>query len=596
MKAPKLLPEKYWWKTEDEKMHESIFPIVGHLRANQSYRTERNLMHMRLYGNMDIAGMHYKHFFTGDQGKLTQKIKLNVCKSAVDTVVSKLCKNRPRPMFLTDGGDHSMKMRAKKLNKYVGGLYHQISMWERGAELARDQGVFDIGALKFWADNGKIHCERVFPEEVLVDDQEGVYKNPRTMFQVKPVARECLLADYSEFVDDIMGERKSDGIETARNMTDLIDVVEAWHLPTDGKDGKHVIAIRGKTLLSEGYDLEMFPILVDRWSDRLVGWYGQGIVEQLLGLQIEINRTLKSIQECIKFAVPKVLVENGSKVVPVSNLIMGTWKYTGKKPDIEVLNSVPPVLFEYLAYLYQKAFEQIGVSQLSAQSQKPAGLDSGRALREYTDIESDRFVVDAQRYENTIAIEAARLCIALTRQEAEKTGKMKVPYKDKRGMKMVDWSEAEMKDDEYSMILWPRNLLPDSPAGKLATVQEMMADGMLGQEDAKRLLDFPDIESVTSLTNAPYEIMDMIIEELLEGRWIAPEPYFKLDFCIQRMQEAYLKSRMDKVPDPILEKMRRWIDQATLMFQAGAPGIATAPQEPQPGPEAPVMPPGVVVQ
>jgi hypothetical protein len=36
---------------------------------------------------------------------------------------------------------------------------------------------------------------------------------------------------------------------------------------------------------------------------------------------------------------------------------------------------------------------------LSAAAQKPAGLDSGKALREYNDIESDRFMTIGQAYE-----------------------------------------------------------------------------------------------------------------------------------------------------------------------------------------------------
>ena len=48
-------------------------------------------------------------------------------------------------------------------------------------------------------------------------------------------------------------------------------------------------------------------------------------------------------------------------------------------------------LFMHLDRLYNRSFEIAGISQLSAQSSKPSGLDSGRALREFSDIESERF-------------------------------------------------------------------------------------------------------------------------------------------------------------------------------------------------------------
>jgi hypothetical protein len=43
------------------------------------------------------------------------------------------------------------------------------------------------------------------------------------------------------------------------------------------------------------------------------------------------------------------------------------------------------------AYLIETAYQIAGVSELSAQSEKPGGLDSGKALETMENIESNRF-------------------------------------------------------------------------------------------------------------------------------------------------------------------------------------------------------------
>lgn len=594
-----VMKHKYWYELDEGKKHESVGPIVAKIKQDQSVRSDRNLLHMRLYGNMEISGMGPREYFLDNSPSPAQKIKLNICKSVVDTVVSKIAKNRPRPMFLTDGADHKKKQRAKRLNKYVEGVFHQIKIYERGPELVRDAGVFDLGAWKFYTEEGRVCMERAFPDEIYVHDQEGVYKNPRSLFQVKAIAREVVAQDFPKFETEIANAPKAKGSTNAAMMTDLIEVFEAWHLPSKkgAKDGRHVICIAGADLLDEEYKLRRFPFVFWSWSDRLVGWYGQGIVEQLVGLQIEINRTLRTIQEAIKWSVPKVLVESGSNVTPMSNQIMGHWKYTGKKPDIEAFNTVPAILFEHLSYLYQKAFEIIGVSQMSAQSQKPAGLNSGRALREFSDIESDRFVIDSQRYEIAF-LDAADVVLMLTRELAEEGENPQVRYSGKNGSDVLAWKDAEMSEDDYEMKMWPTNLLPQTPAGKLATVQEMMEAGLLSKEEGARLLDYPDVESVTSRNNAPIEIMDMIIEKLLDGDYFAPEPYFVSDAAVKHAQNAYIKAVIGGAPEGVLENMRRWIDQAVGLLTPPEPELppveAGGPPMPgamPPGPEAMPMPP-----
>ena len=173
----------------------------------------------------------------------------------------------------------------------------------------------------------------------------------------------------------------------------MVKVVESWHLPSgvEAEDGKLCITINN-ALLVRKVGKSYFPFVFYKWSERPFG-FGQRIAEQLTGLQLEINKILRTIQISMHLvSVPKLLVKLSSKIVPahLNNKIGGIIKYVGK-PHICHPWARTPELFLHLDRLYTRSFEVIGVSQLSAQSTKPSGLNSGKALRTYNDLESERF-------------------------------------------------------------------------------------------------------------------------------------------------------------------------------------------------------------
>jgi uncharacterized protein YqiB (DUF1249 family) len=104
----------FWWKKQ-ERVHETLFSVVRHLANLQRERRERNIRCMRLHGDFDLAAAGLslqgvvRNLTVGNQVGLT----LNVIESMSDTVTQKITKNKPKPMFLTSGGDPSMQKRAK---------------------------------------------------------------------------------------------------------------------------------------------------------------------------------------------------------------------------------------------------------------------------------------------------------------------------------------------------------------------------------------------------------------------------------------------------------------------------------------------------
>jgi hypothetical protein len=363
-----------------------------------------------------------------------------------------------------------------------------------------------------------------------------------------------------------------------RTSNDMLLVVESWHLPSGpkAKDGKHTICIDNVTLFHEEYKFEYFPFVFFRWNERPLGFFGQGIAEQLTGLQVEINKILRTIQVSMHLvSVPKIFVEAGSKIVSshIDNKIGGIIKYAGTAPTPGKLGSIPPELFAHLDRLYGRAYEIIGISQLSSQSTKPAGLNSGKALRTFNDIETERFMSVGLRYEQTF-LDATRIMIDLAKEISEETGNYSVKVPGSDFLSTINWKDVEMDEDQYVMKVYPTNAFSQTPAAKFQEVQEWMQAGLLSREEGLKLLDFPDTKSITSLINGPIQNIEkqieMIVEKGAEG-YQGPEPYQSLKMGIRMFQNAYLKYQAEGAPEDVLELFRQWIAEAdTLMKNAQA--------------------------
>jgi hypothetical protein len=370
------------------------------------------------------------------------------------------------------------------------------------------------------------------------------------------------------------------------------------------KDGRHTICIQSATLQDEQYDKSYFPFVFFRWNERPLGFFGQGVAEQLLGIQLEINKILRTIQVSMHLvSVPKIFVEASSKIVTstLNNKIGGIIKYVGTPPQEGKLGTVPQELFTHLNYLYQRAYEILGISQLSAQSQKPQGLNSGKALRVYNDLETERFMDCAKRYEQCY-LDAAKICIDLVKEIADDTGNFTVKAPGSSFLQTVDWAEVQMEEDQYMMQIFPVSALSNTPAAKLQEVQELMQAGLLDKDEGMRLLDFPDLKAMYNRKNSPVEDIHRTIERFVDtGEYEAPEPYQNLPYGLTTMQEAYLMYKADGAPDEILDLFRRWITDAHEILDAATqppPAVLGQPQpgQPQIGPDgqplaAPMAPP-----
>jgi hypothetical protein len=282
----------------------------------------------------------------------------------------------------------------------------------------------------------------------------------------------------------------------------------------------------------------------------------------------------------------KVFLEHGSRVSKehLNNDIGSIVYYSGNEPKFHVPQTIHPEYFQHLQFLIQSSYEEAGISQMSASSRKPAGIESGKAIREYNDIETERFALISQSYEASF-LDTAKQYVDLVKEMAEDGIDYTVTAESKKFIESIKWSEVDVEDNEFIMQMFPVSMLPHTPAGRLQFIQELMQDGFIPREYALRLLDFPDLDSFVSMaTSSIDDIMHVLDKIMVDGIYIAPEPFQDLMTGITVFQSAYLRGKTEDVPEDRLELMRIWIESAQALLAKAQP---PAPTEAAPGQEAP---------
>ena len=560
---------EYWWNTDDPP-HALVFSTVQGILNAQINRQRNDVEHMALYGNVHYTDLAGAGFAKPSNANTAHRVTLNIIQSMCDTVTARVAKAKPRATYLTHGGNWSMQRKAKLLERFTDGQFYNSDIYSMAPRIFLDACIFGTGIMKIYEADGSIQIERVFPSELIVDDIESRYAEPRQIFQRKIMSKDVLAALFPNAAKEIYSASEVSDDSGDYSACAQIEVLESWHLPSskNSKDGRHVICIENATLRDAPWERSNFPFVFIRWSERRLGFWGQGLAEQLTGIQVEINKLLKMIQRQMHLATPKVFVEKGSEIVKahLNNEIWGVIEYLGTKPEFFVPRTVSGDVLSHLDRLYARAYEIAGVSQLAAQSRKPSGLDSGVALREFQDIETERFMIVAQNYEK-LFLDAAEQMIALAREISAAGRSYEVLSHGDKDIESINWKDIDLQKDQYVMKIYPTSLLPTTPAAKLQKVIEMVQAGMITQQEARGLLDYPDLESVNQLATAASEGIQLLIEEMLEhGNYHPPEPFMNLAMAVQMVQSAYLRAKINKAPEERLDLLRRFIQEAVGML------------------------------
>jgi hypothetical protein len=596
-----------WWLEKDEaKAAAQMITTAAFLKESQNYRYRQAGIYARLYGNQSLYSFAGSNMVKADlnSGLPTERPTFNLVQSVTDTLVSRITQARPKPVFLTDGSDYKKRTLSKKLNNFIQGEFFRTKAYEIATQVLRDALVQGTGVIHTFEDqNNKVALERVLLTELLVDPNEAMYGEPRQLYRTKLVDRDVLIANFPEHkkkIEQATGATPDESADSSKSVSNLVMVVEAWKLRSgkNTKDGRHMLAISTGDLLDESYDKDKFPFTFLHYSPRMLGFWSQGVAEQLMGTQIELNSILFTISKAIKLVgVPRVFVEDGSKVVSshFTNDVGAIIKYRGTKPVYEVAQSNAPELYAERDKLIQYGFQQCGVSAMQAASQKPQGLNSGEAIRSYDDISTDRFASLARRYDDMF-IDLAYQIVDQAREICIRDNKYSSVYPNKNSISEINLKTADVIEDTFVIQCFTQSSLPKDPAGRLQKITEMVQSGMISLQEGRRLLDYPDLEQIERLANASEERIFQILDEIIEdGKYTPPDPFMDLALAEQFTTQYINLYSQAKLEEHKAQMLRDFYGQVQTIKQAAmppaSPQMPAAPMaQPEALPTSPLVP------
>lgn len=602
-----------WWEERGEDAHQSLLRVFRTVRDANQWRIDADEYHAGLYAG-GVASLGLRGTPAGDYTYAPSVLPYNIARSATDTLVAKIAQHRPLPRVLVSKGNWAQQKRARKLQHFIEGEFHNQKIFESKARtIVRDACIFGRGVLAVYNDGEKIVTERVLPTEIFWDEWDARYGMPKTVYHVRTADRNALRARFEQ--ENESGKRLSEAIEGAKWLTsdylstvtvkttvDQVEFVEAYRLPTGDSPGRHIVATSAGVLLDEEWDIETFPYVILHYSDPLTGMHGQGLVEQLEGYQYEINVMAQKVSDSHNLLGGAwVLVPQGSDIVEthLQNGIGTVIRHKpGMPPQVVQPNPVHPQTYQRLRDLPVDALNDVGISQMSAQSKKPAGITAAVALQTLDDIETERFILFGRAYE-VWCIELARRLIDCAKRIADDFGEYAVSVPMKGGLLDLSWGDVEL--DGFQLRAFPTSVLPQEPAARLERLERFFNSQIIDRETFMRLLDVLDLQSEFDLALAPTMALEERLEKMMEAEedddeeavYLPPSPYMPLSWGAKRAQQYLDKGDIDGMPEHVKSLLRRFIiDTEALMQKMQAPPQVAAGGNPSPSSAAvpPVAP------
>lgn len=591
LKEAKSHEEKYgWWLECDDdsdyvqrQRAGSLLQCAQALESAQREVHEQNLWSAQLYSNRELAA------FDWGNGNLVRaslapvsRTGENITVRLVDTLVAQIGKNRPKPKPVARGASFTIRQSIRRLDKFLYGEFQRNHLYTLTKQAFRDSCIFGFGCVKVSVEDDEDHgarvaYERVFPDEILVDQMEIVATGKiRHFYRRRVLPVEVVATTYG--VDESELEEQATQGHTYLDYRPVgkgwIVVIEGHQLAAAGQPGRWMVATPTKVLDEGVWEHDWLPYVFYHWQMPVSGFYSPSVVEQVLPYQIrlnEINEVIRDAQDLM--GRPRILVAEGSKVNPleVDNVVGRFIKYTGIKPEAVTWPAISAELYNERERLVRQCLEQFGISQLASTVTPPpsARFDSSEAFREFNAIQDDRLADPAQRYEEFHLEIAQRTIDVIAASGKNPKTVWYSGWKDSRAEEL-DWASIKHQSDSYVMTMEATSIFSMSPASARDELEKQLGMGLITPEQYRLELSDMDTEGLYSLAAAAARDLNRVQELLETGEFEAPIPQQDLVNGVTHMTLAMLDlNRYKDVPDDVRLNFVNWITLARAILEQG---------------------------
>lgn len=433
-------------------------------------------------------------FWNMQDPDLAQSPKINVIKSVIDSLVSKISNQKVRPYFNPVNGLHSTRSIVKQAQQYFDIIYEKEKVHDKISQAFRNACIFGIGYVFFNPILNEIQVPGTW--QVAVSNTEKGYGTPTKV-----------LIEYKNFPVTQLDRYNIKGKYTTEyvNFKIFVDVLEH----------KIFAYVNDTEALKQSYRADIIPIIPVYCNKPVFGTRTVSIVDELDGIQTNIDLLNAKISAAMQLTPANTTyVEAGSSLQPadISNKTGNVYsvKMGPGHNNLPVVNVTPapydPSWNNCLEMYIKQAYEVVGISQLSAQSKKPAGLDSGVALATLEDIESDRFQTQVDHYVHSF-IDLANLIIDVMDNDTILPKSINTAT--------YSWDDIRKQKDLFKIQFSAASALSKDPQTKLQQIMQMTQIGLITTDQIAMYLDSPDLEKAYKGAAAIREAIDATIENAI---------------------------------------------------------------------------------
>lgn len=454
----------------------------------------------------------------------TEVPKLNVIKSCVDAVVSKISTAHVRPFVNTVKGSFKTVQICKQLQIFFDYFFDEENVSSKISEALRDACTFDTGYIYLDEAEGKII--NVSPWNAYTRQSE------KTEFK----------SAYIEFPNSSVDSIKDADWELLTNAEKKNLYVNIGYF-YDSRTKTKAILVNRQIRKIEELKSEYIPLVALHYTLPICGNTNLSITDMLKGIQFEIDELMKRIAEAS--AVNPALtffVSNASniKVGQLNNRVGNIVQYTSPEGGQPVYSAhdefISSQYMTTLDNLVEKAYNMVGISQLSAQGKKPSGLDSGVALATQADLESDRFQVLLDQYIR-LYTDVAKLCVHTFQANKDIIAPSRYNLS-------LTWGEVEREYDKLRIQFSAADSLSKDPSEKLKQLQTLAQAGIIPGTMIPSLLELPDINRGYSVANNSYNACQTLIDQCIyDNKYEIPD-YLSMQMLKEQIINMQLSLRV----------------------------------------------------
>lgn len=488
----------------------NILENISELKSfsgNRNYKYRRNYRYYNATKGVSLENIknpmvlgYYNNAMRefGEEEDTSPNPQLNVIASCIDTLHSKLAQSKVRPFFNTINGTFKDIQAVKQSQQFFDVFYDVQNVNKKVSDAFRDAMIFDTGVI--YINEATQNIERALPFQVFVRPAEVHYNNITRVFYEQKDYPVTLLPEK------VLAKFKNKSLQYVDFGVyyDTFNKVKAY-------------TANNSLVLAEPYESNAIPFVFLHYKNPVLGNTSVSVADMLISIQQEINILMAKIKDASQLNDAMFyMVPEGTnlKVTQLNNRVGNVLTYKpiagiGDPVTVATPRFIDEQYTALLSDLIQKAYDMVGISQLSAQSRKPSGLNSGVALSTMEDVESDRFETQLNQVIRAY-IDIAKTCIKVFPQDNSILPEISTRVS-------IKWKDVVRESDNMDIQYSGADNLSKDPSTKLQQLQQLAMAGVIPSARIAQLMQIPDLEMGYSLTNNAIDAVMATIKDCLEN-------------------------------------------------------------------------------